>query len=80
MRVLLEQEQWTEARKILAELEASKDPVTFLQHRGLQARYEVQRQTGLNATTLRKIAEGKKPTKAQWAALKYAALERALNL
>lgn len=80
MRVMLTEDQHREARCLITELTDSKNPVTFLEGRGLLFRYELTELTGLNSTTVRKLAQGKKATKAQIAALKYALLHRAMNL
>lgn len=80
MRIHLDNEQHRLARLVLAEVDAANDPVTHIEHTGLLTRGDVSRLCGISGSTLKAIAEGKRPSRSQMAALKFAALHRALNL
>jgi len=73
-------ENWTALRRYMSEIEQSDEPLQLIEDRGMWRRGDVSRISGIGSSTLRRIAEGKRPTNSQLAALKYAALHRALNL
>lgn len=76
----IERSAWQEANELLADFDKTKNPVNFVLSHTLSNQGELSKMSGLNPQTLKIIREGKKPTKAQLAALKYALLLRAFNL
>jgi len=76
----LSKQDWQEARDQLTALEAAADPVGFVEGKAMLHQYELAKRSGLNTTTLRAIRNGKRATKAQLAALKFALLSRSFNL
>lgn len=80
MRIHLEQSEWSDVQAILDDMDAAADPVTLAMSKNIQHQGDIAETSGLNTTTLRKIRQGGRITKAQRAALKYAILHRMLNL
>lgn len=80
MRVHLSQSDHRYIQKKVAEMEASDNPLAFVERFTGGFAYDTARTTGLNTTTLRKMRDGKRPTKAQLAALRFALIESILNL
>ena len=78
--VRLSDQHWSAARELLTAFDASSDHVTFVQSRGLWNQGDVAKASGLNPATLKALKDGKKPTKAQLAALKHAMFMREMNL
>lgn len=68
------------AVEAVAAISQSEKPVQWLEAKGLMSRGDVGKLSGLSGSTLRAIALGKKPSKAQLAALKYATLSRFMGL
>ena len=80
MSIIDDRQAWQRIRDLVAGLEAADDPISYVESKALLHQYELSDRCGLNTTTLRAIRNGKRATKAQKAALKFALLSRELNL
>lgn len=80
MTIHLERSDWTRARSLIEHIDTVDDPVTATMDAAILHQGDVAALSGLNTTTLRKIRDGKRATKAQRAALKFTVLSRLLNL
>ena len=65
---------------MLSKIDSTDDPVSAAMAFTLLTQGNLSALSGLNTTTLRTIRDGKKPTKTQRSALKFAVLSRELNL
>lgn len=78
MRITTNHEEWRQAREALDLI--TTDTAARAAFIGEWFLKDLAAATGIASTDLRKIEEGKRPTRLQIAALKFAALEKALNL
>jgi len=76
----LDRETWQAAQLMLDDMTNAPNALLWLEARGMWTRGDVQRASGISGSTLRAIAEGKRPSKSQMAALKFAALYRLMGL
>jgi len=65
---------------MLDEMTDAANPLLWLEDRGIWTRGDVARASGISAQALKLFADGKRPSKAQMAALKFAALQRLMGL
>jgi len=68
------------AKQTIEAMSQTADPVTKAMSLGLMNQDDLARLSGLNTKTLRAIQEGKRATKAQLAALTFAAIRRIINV
>jgi len=64
----------------LQEVDDAPNALLFIEARGLWTRGDVGRASGISGSTLRAIAEGKRPSKSQLSALKFAFLCRLMGI
>ena len=80
MRITLSNEQYQQVKDLLAYLETSQNPLLEMEAIGLWSRGDVSAASGISGSTLAAIARGKRPSKSQMAALKFAMLTRVMNV
>lgn len=78
--IRLSDDAFSAAREAIAGIERTPTPVQWLEESTQLSRGDIGQLSGVSGSTLRAIAQGKRPSKAQLSALKFAMLARLMGL